>query len=150
MLLQVISENLEREKVFSEAKAKSIQTGKPLLNAGCGSIKLIGGFTRAILESDVNLDIDPREVPDFVQASIEDIPFPDKYFGVVFCCHVLEHVESLEAAKGELERVADYQFIITPSPIFPLSVLHPGHKRVFKDIKGEKVLLELPPKLRGF
>lgn len=134
-ILQVVCENVERDTVFSQAKAKAVELGKPLLNAGCGQIKPIGGFPRAILESDVNLDISPMAVPRFVQSSVERIPYPDKYFGAAFCCHVLEHIDDLEQGLQELYRVADYVYIIVPSTIWPSTWLHTGHKRVFLDDK---------------
>jgi hypothetical protein len=141
--LQVLAEYRERDMTFDQAREMAASLGKPLLNCGCGS-----WYSRAIRESDVNLDIIPRNVPNFIQGDIEDMNmFCDKQFGAVYCAHVLEHVMDLEKAKAELERVADYQFIITPSPLFLLSWFHPEHRRVFADTKGEAVLFELPPKI---
>lgn len=130
-VIQVIVETDERNKVFDQAKARARQLGKPLLNAGCGTIKPIGGFPRAIKESNVNLDIVPQGVPRFTLASIENIPYPDKYFGAVFCCHVLEHIDNLERGLRELDRVADSVYAVVPRAIWPSSWLHGGHKRVF-------------------
>jgi len=134
-VIQVLFERTERDGVFSQAKAKALELGKPLLNAGCGALKPIGGFPKAIRESDVNLDVEPQEVPRFIQGSVEQIPYPDKYFGAVFCCHVLEHIDNLDQGLAELYRVADYVYIIVPSSIWPSTWLHTGHKRVFLDDK---------------
>lgn len=132
----------EQDNIFMEAKQTALRLGKPLLNAGCGS-----AYWRGLNESDVNIDIEPRDVPNFVLCSVEDMSmFPDKYFGAVFCSHVLEHVNNLQAAKSELERVADYQYIITPNPLSLSGWLSPWHVRVFKDNHGGDVLVELPPK----
>lgn len=132
-LIQVVSENLEREHVFEEARATANSMGKPLLNAGCGALTPIGGYPRAIYESDVNLDAVPQKVPRFVLASIEEIPYPTKYFGAAFCSHALEHVENYELAVLELHRVAYFVYIIVPESIWPSSWLHLGHRRVFRD-----------------
>lgn len=130
-ICQVVYENAERNEIFSRAKAKAIEVNKPLLNAGCGALKLIGGFPRAIRESDINLDVKYRDVPNFVLADIENIPYPDRYFGAAFCCHVLEHVDDWKGALAELYRVSDNVFVVVPEPVWPSTWLHPGHKRVF-------------------
>jgi SAM-dependent methyltransferase len=123
-------EYLERENVFRQAKTKADEVGKPLLNAGCDY------YWTAIYGSDVNLDNVPRDVPRFVLANIEAIPYPDKYFGAAFCSHVLEHVDDYEKALAELHRVAYYIYVITPLPTSAMNWLHPGHKRFFV---GDKV-----------
>jgi len=138
--LQLFAEQRERDLVFDEAKATANRLNKPLLNAGCGF-----KYWRAIMESDVNMDVVPQDVPNFVLGTVENMSmFSDKQFGAVFCVHVLEHVDNLARAKSELERVADYQFIVTPSPLFLSSWLLPKHKRVFNDTKGMSVLVEIP------
>ena len=119
-------EFVEKGAVFSQARAKANQLGKPLLNAGCGNL-----YWEAIYGSDVNLDNKPRNVPRFVLGSIEDIPYPDKYFGVVFCSHVLEHTDNWHKAYSELNRVADYIYIIVPKPIWVSNWLNLDHKRFF-------------------
>lgn len=142
ILLEPLVELREKDLIFSQARETANRLGKPLLNAGCGI-----WYQRAISESDVNIDAVPRSVPNFIQATVENLSiFSDKQFGAVFCSHVLEHVGNLEKARSELQRVADYQFIITPSPLFLTNWFCPGHRRIFKDVSGEEVLLELPLK----
>ena len=137
--LQLLAEQRERGLIFNQARAVADSLNKPLLNAGCGIT-----YWRAIMESDLNMDVVPRDVPNFVLGSVEDMSmFYDKQFGAVYCSHVLEHVSDLAGAKAELERVADYQFVITPSPFFLSSWLLPRHKRVFNDTKGISVLAEI-------
>lgn len=122
-------QRFEKCKVLDEAVCKARESGKPLLNAGCGY-----SFSPAIAVADVNLDLKVRNVPRFVLASIEEIPFPDRYFGAVFCSHVIEHVDDYEKAMNELYRVADSPeavFIIVPGPLWLTNWLHPDHKRVF-------------------
>lgn len=42
---------------------------------------------------------------EYVAAAAEDLPFEDSSFDVVYCCDVLEHVDSVEAAVAEVARV---------------------------------------------
>lgn len=126
-----VYEFFEREAIFSRAQNKASELGKPLLNAGCGGFKMIGSFPRGILESDVNLDITPRDVPRFTLASVEDIPFEDKHFGAVFCSHVLEHTADWRKALAELHRVGDHVFIVVPKGIWLGNWLNPTHQRFF-------------------
>jgi len=140
--LTELSAELSLGDIFNQAKNKAQSLGKPLLNAGCGAT-----FIRGIEESDYNLDIINRNVPNFILGDVEDLPiFFDKQFGAVFCANVLEHVKDVQKAKTELTRISDYQFYYTPSPLQFLSWVHPNHRRVFTSTDGNKVLLELPPK----
>lgn len=51
----------------------------------------------------------------------ESLPFPDKSFDYVTCCHTLEHVKDLEKATSELKRVARRKIIVlTPKQKFRL------------------------------
>ncbi|MDZ7363780.1 MAG: class I SAM-dependent methyltransferase [candidate division KSB1 bacterium] len=40
------------------------------------------------------------------QGFAENMPFSDKTFDYVTCCHTLEHVKDLDKAVAELKRVA--------------------------------------------
>ena len=42
----------------------------------------------------------------------ENIPFPDKTFDYVTCCHTLEHVKDLPRAAAELKRVARRKIVV--------------------------------------
>lgn len=142
MIWEPLAELREKNIVFDQAKAMAISLGKPLLNAGCGQF-----FGKGLEQSDVNLDVIPRDVPRFVLGSVADMSmFADKQFGAVFCAHVLEHVRDMEKAKSELARVADYQYIITPSPLFLTNWVYPYHQRIFADTRGGDVMVEFPPK----
>lgn len=116
----------EKGKILKEAKMKAMELGKPLLNAGCGQL-----YWHAINEADVNLDNKARDASRFVLASIEDIPYPDKYFGAVFCSHTLEHASDWRRGLSELHRVADNVYVIVPKPIWIGNWLNPYHKRIF-------------------
>jgi len=123
-----------RRPIFNRAKRAAKKAGKPLLNAGCRFT-----YTES---SDVNLDIIPREVPNFVRGDIQDLSmFKNKQFGAVYASHVLEHVEDPDAALQELNRVAENVFIITPLLLGPSAWLHPDHKWVFW---GTKKIVRTP------
>jgi 2-polyprenyl-6-hydroxyphenyl methylase/3-demethylubiquinone-9 3-methyltransferase len=42
---------------------------------------------------------------DYLHGSAEHLPFTDKYFDIVCCCDVLEHVDSIDVVIKELARV---------------------------------------------
>ena len=51
----------------------------------------------------------------------EELPFPDKSFDYVTCCHTLEHVKDLSKATGELKRVARRKVVVlTPKQKYRL------------------------------
>ena len=109
-----------KRPIFNLAKLAASKVGKPLLNAGCGS-----KFTDL---SDVNLDIVSKEVPHFVKGDIQNLfMFKDKQFGAVYASHVVEHVEDVDAALRELDRVAENVYVITPFPLWPSAWLCPSH-----------------------
>jgi SAM-dependent methyltransferase len=63
-----------------------------------------------------------------VQGSIEQLPFVDRSFDVVWASEILEHLPSLETTLGELERVSDRLVIATmPSPFGPYRYLDRTH-----------------------
>ncbi len=51
----------------------------------------------------------------------ESLPFPDKSFDYVTCCHTLEHVKDLNKATSELKRIARKRIIVlTPKQKYRL------------------------------
>ena len=51
----------------------------------------------------------------------ESLPFPDKSFDYVTCCHTLEHVKDLAKAASELKRIARKKVVVlTPKQRFRL------------------------------
>jgi len=103
-----------------EARKHADYLGKPLLNVGCGNTAY----------GDVNLDINPKNVPHFIQGDATDIPYPDKYFGALFASHILEHLEDPDQALREWNRVADKVFVLVP-PIYNPFCLDGDHKWIF-------------------
>ena len=89
-------------------KGKHFQRG---LEIGCGdgtqSILL-----REICEELISTDINASDIPcerleklNFVSADAGNLPFPDKYFDLVYSSNVLEHIENLDQAFSEMSRV---------------------------------------------
>jgi len=116
----------EAEKVIvtDTAYRYARSRGKPVLDFGCG-LKPRG---------DYNVDIVPREAPNFIKVESFDkprLPFTDKFFGAALCYHVLEHTDDPLHTLEELNRVAEKVFTITPNPLFWTTWLHGGHKWVF-------------------
>lgn len=63
----------------------------------------------------------------FVEASVEDLPFADGEFDFVLCRHVLEHVDDPAKACRELTRVAGRGYLETPSAINEIMHGYPNH-----------------------
>jgi SAM-dependent methyltransferase len=60
-------------------------------------------------------DIKVRKNQQFINADGEKLPFKDKEFDYVICCHVLEHVENPTQFLSEIFRVGKRGYIETPS-----------------------------------
>lgn len=117
-----------KRPILQEAREVASESGKPLLNAGCGS-----SYTKL---SDVNLDIKRKPVPNFVLGDIQNLwMFGNKQFGAAYVSHVIEHVEKPEVALQELNRVAEVVFVITPLPIWPSAWIDPDHKWIFWGVR---------------
>lgn len=127
-----------KRPIFNQATDAAKMTGKPLLNAGCGSayVELI----------DVNLDIALKKAPNFLSGDIQNLwMFHNKQFGAVYASHVLEHVEDPDTALRELHRVAEHVFVITPLPLWPSAWLEPDHKWL---LWGTRKIARVPQFLR--
>ena len=89
-------------------------SAKNLLDVGCGNgylLERLGGRGLSLFGCDI-VDKAAGKAFRYVRANIERLPFPDKAFDVVTCCHTLEHIVDLGAAVSELKRVARKQLII--------------------------------------
>lgn len=62
----------------------------------------------------IDLYLDDR--PAMMEADVQDLPFSDKQFDLVLCCHVLEHVEDDRRAMSELKRVGKQ--VVMQHPIY--------------------------------
>jgi ubiquinone/menaquinone biosynthesis C-methylase UbiE len=43
---------------------------------------------------------------------IEKLPYPDRFFDIVICSHVLEHIVNIDSAISELKRITKTKLII--------------------------------------
>ena len=64
----------------------------------------------------------------FVKADGERLPFKDKEFDYVFCCHVLEHVENPDVFLNEISRVGKRGYLETPSLVGEYLIPKKSHK----------------------
>jgi ubiquinone/menaquinone biosynthesis C-methylase UbiE len=92
---------------------------KNLLDVGCGK----GYLLKKIKSVHPNLELHGFDIKNFglsndyhfTNGNIESLPFPDKSFDVVTCCHTLEHIINLPVAINELKRITRKQlFIVVP------------------------------------
>lgn len=121
ILRAFIDWKLEREIVFNMAKKESERLGLPLVNYGC---KDKDPF---VSQSDLNLDIVFRDVPNFELIESDGrIPLHDNS-GVVFASHVLEHVNDPEMVLNEMMRVGP-TFIVLPKWWSIGNWVNPRHK----------------------
>jgi len=118
-------EHAERWAVFRAAREAADRLGLPLLNFGCGTLRPYVDL------SDVNADVVPRRVPNFVLVGRGGrLPLRDRSV-VTFCSHVLEHVERPEEVLAELRRVSVALYVVLPKWWNVSAWLHPGHRRVY-------------------
>lgn len=94
-----------------------------VIDIGCGK----GHLLSVIKKNHPNLtqfgfDIknpDGTEAFTYIKGNIENLPFEDKQFDIVTCCHTVEHLINLEQCIKELKRITKKQlFIVTPKQRF--------------------------------
>jgi SAM-dependent methyltransferase len=120
-------------RVAEQARLAALRRGKPLLNIGAGtsttSVRAavfgptLWGDTNCDLAGQGSCDVATRVCP----CDAHSLPFGDKQFGAAIASHVLEHVEDPQRALGEMHRVADEVFVITPKWWAAHTWMHPGH-----------------------
>jgi len=109
------------QQVARLARGVADRNGKPLANLGAGvkGKSLRASIMGERLWGDVNLDAEAPLVahgPDVVSfCNYYAIQWPDKHFGALFACDVLETLEYPELALREWNRVADRVFVVVPS-----------------------------------
>jgi ubiquinone/menaquinone biosynthesis C-methylase UbiE len=93
--------------------------GSSICDVGCGTgylLQRISAGREIEPERLVGVDlILPQERQDgieYVEALIEDLPFPDRHFDTVVCTHVMEHILDFSAALAELRRICAGTLIV--------------------------------------
>ncbi len=112
----------DRPTDMSEASMKYVldryeRSAASMLDVGCGRGYWANRVARDTGLTVTGCDVLPNVELDgeYVVGSIEDLPFADGQFDIVFSSHTIEHVRDLRRAISELKRVAAKQvIIITP------------------------------------
>lgn len=132
-------ETAERRRLYGDAYHMARALGKPLVVAG--------GHKGRHGTGDLCVDVHVgacRGAPVILRADIRDIPIPDKWAGAAFASHVLEHLPTemdARIALGELARIADYVYIVSPHKLNILAWLHPDH-HLWVTQRGHDVKIE--------
>lgn len=143
----------DRENVLSENILSYIpKSVSSVLDAGCGNGYLLGVIAGARTCRLCGVDISAKRIADarrrlpqaeFIESSLDKLPFEDRNFDVVTSSQVLEHVTDVAASVRELSRVTANRLIITvPYDQEPVKIRCPycerehfldGHLRRFSD-----------------
>lgn len=78
----------------------------------------------------------------FINADGEHLPFADKEFDYVICCHVLEHVEDPQQFLSELFRVGKSGYLETPSLLGENLFARHSHKWILHEYKDVLYLVD--------
>lgn len=126
-----------------------VKEGK-VLDVGCGDgfllSKILGGEKYGIDISEKRVKQASQFAKEVKQASIYNIPYPDKFFDVVICTEVLEHIPNVEKGMYEVRRVlkdegkllatvpykSPLNFIVCPRCSMKVSI--DGHLHVFDKV----------------
>lgn len=89
--------------------------GKTVLDIGCAKAWYASylhkkGFDVTCVDLE---DIREDKSLKFIQASLIDLPFPNKSFDTVLCINVLEHIKDEPKALSELSRVCKQRLIVS-------------------------------------
>jgi SAM-dependent methyltransferase len=113
----------ELERRFLEVIERLVRPGDRVLDAGCGSGRLVTYDLRgrASLIAGVDLSSEVAQNPNIdrpLRASLTGLPFASETFDLIICKHVLEHLEQPESAFRELARILRRQgrlLVLTPN-----------------------------------
>lgn len=95
------------QAIFAE-----VGQARRVLDAGCGKGRYASALKQHFPAVEVHAsDLSPemlRHVPTGIQtkvATIQELPYPDQYFDLVYCVEALEHVPDPQAALNEMARI---------------------------------------------
>ena len=80
------------------------------IDVGCGLISVFHGMKNNVIALDplINGYNQILKVDDnikYIEASGEEIPFPDKHFDYAFCVNVIDHTKNPDKMASEIKRV---------------------------------------------
>ena len=113
--VQELTDNSEQciERIRSDI------VGSSVCDVGCGTGFLLQRVAAGrevefdrLTGVDLVLTQSRQEGIEYVEALVEDLPFPDRHFDTVICTHVLEHILDFSAALSELRRVCRMRLIV--------------------------------------
>jgi SAM-dependent methyltransferase len=87
-------------------------------------------------------DIKVLKKQQFIAADGEHLPFKDKEFDYVICCHVLEHVDDPVQFLSEIFRVGKRGYIETPSLLGEYLYPRESHKWILHEYKDKVYLVD--------
>ena len=112
------------------------------LDVGCGASPKGTVNVDLFIESTVHRSykIKPKHIKNFVQADACHLPFKKDSFDMVYCFHVVEHVQNPILLIRELIRVSKKQVIIECPHWISWGAKKPGHINFFRTNWFHKVL----------
>lgn len=101
---------LFKKRLKTAIRLASLRENSIVLDAGCHKGYLLKMIQNLGLIDLHGIDISPAILQPFLscdlrRADVRNIPFPDSYFDVVFALDMLEHVDEIELAIKEINRV---------------------------------------------
>lgn len=104
------------EACVREILDRMLPSDRGVLDVGCGNSYLLRAVRARhpgvrVVGCDISVPGNRQEV-EFACAEVGRLPFADRSFDTVTCCHTLEHALDLTGAWRELERVARRQIIV--------------------------------------
>ena len=121
-------------------------TGSSALDVGAGRGFLSRRLAERLRGPVVGVDIVAPARPSgpFARADGEALPFPDRAFDTVTCCHVLEHVQNAEAVIRELRRVTRQRLIVVVPRQREYRYTFDLHIRFFPYVESLQQLMRCP------
>lgn len=108
------------ERILDSVRRMEFFLHGNVLSIGCGDgleLEALG----TIVDNVFGLDLSPDKVEiarakglKATEGRMEELPFKDKEFDIVWCSHTLEHAEDLDKALAEMQRVAKRAIIFVP------------------------------------
>jgi len=102
---------------------------RPMLSVGCGGNRKYP--QRTIRDVNIDITVPTENIPNFVRADAQHLPFRDKVFERIHASHIIEHLEDPYAFIRECKRVADTAEILCPHYLDPNAYIDLDHKHVY-------------------